>query len=69
MLFYTSVYLRCISPAFMNERTRSLRLFSARFFQDSSMAMEAFLSNLSASPALREFTLSKQVEIGISQIN
>ena len=45
----------------MNERTRSLRLCSARFFQDSSVAMEAFLSNLSASPALRDFTLSKQV--------
>ena len=45
----------------MNERTRSLRLCTARFFQDSSVAMEAFLSNLSASPVLREFTLTKQV--------
>ena len=46
----------------MNERTRSLRLCTARFFQDSSVAMEAFLSNLSASPVLREFTLTKQAK-------
>jgi hypothetical protein len=40
---------------------RSLKLSSARFFQDSSMALEAFLSNLSASTMLRVLDISKEV--------
>ncbi len=34
---------------------------SARFFQDSSVALEAFLGNLSACPMLKEFIMTRDV--------
>lgn len=57
----TEKYYRCLSPLFMNERTKVLRLTSARFFQDSSLALETFLADLSACTMLKEFAMSKQV--------